>query len=244
MSTSLNNSGVPVAVLDSFGEVGAHKFFEMKLLTIADEERRRIGQELHDVMGQELVGMAFMTDALLEAIGDHSSREVKLAEKLRTQVNRLLRCVRTEAWGLIPIEIEAHELPAALSRLSAQISERFEVDCEFVCDEPVSLKKRITATNLLRIVQEAVTNAIKHGRARRIAISLRQTADQLILQVQDDGIGLNRQTPSSAGLGLQIMRCRAAVIDATLNIQQIDGDGVRVTCSVPSGRTDPEGIQE
>lgn len=244
MSASSNNSEGSVDSPGLWNEQGEHKFFEWKLLTIADEERRRIGQELHDVMGQELVGMAFMTDALLEAIGDHSSREVQLAEKLKTQVNRLLRCVRTEAWGLIPIEIEAHELPTALARLSAQIRERFGVICEFTCDEPVSFTKRITATNLIRIAQEAVTNAIKHGRARRITISLRQSIDQVILQVEDDGHGMNGQTPSSTGQGLQIMRYRAGVIDATLSIQQLDGNGVRVICTVPRRRNDPVGNQQ
>ena len=221
-----------VGALDSTHDVPQHRQFEEKLLMIADEERRRIGLELHDVLGQELLGLAFTSDALMEALREHSSQEVKLAENLKDGIKLVLNRVRTEAWGLIPIEIEARELGTALTGLSMQISERFGIECQFNCPTPVALKRNHTATNLYRIVQEAVTNAIKHGHAHRIAVTLCSNNDQIRLEIQDDGLGLQQQSSTRTGQGLQIMRFRARSIEATLDLQEIDTGGVRVVCTL------------
>jgi signal transduction histidine kinase len=205
---------------------------ERKLLKIADDERRRIGQELHDVMGQELAVLAFMSDALMEALQEHSFPELRLAETLKSRIKLLLHRVRTEAWGLIPTEIEAGELIAALSGLAKQISDGFNIECQFVCEQPVCVEKNVTATNLYRIAQEAVTNAIKHGHARHVIIQLNRNVDQITLQVEDDGTGLTEQAADSAGLGLRIMDFRAALINAELDIQHFNQGGVRVSCVV------------
>ena len=206
--------------------------FEQKLLKIADNERRRIGHDLHDVLGQELAGLGFMSGALVEALRKRSAPEVVLAEKVTAGIQRLLSHVRTEAWGLIPAELEAQELTAELSGLATQISERFGVECSFLCEEPVSVANPVAATNLYRIAQEAVTNAIKHGQARHVFIKLSQDRDQILLRIQDDGIGLRKSSSESTGLGLQIMRFRAGLMNATLDIQPVDEGGVRVTCLV------------
>lgn len=206
--------------------------FEQNLLKIADEERRRIGHDLHDVLGQELAGLGFMSGALVEALRKRSVPEVMLAEKLAAGIQRLLGHVRTEAWGLIPAEIEGQELPTALSGLARQVSERFSAECLFLCEEPVSVANRVAATNLYRIAQEAVTNAIKHGQARHVFIKLSQDHDQILLRIQDDGVGLRKSSSESTGLGLQIMRFRAGLMNATLDIQPVDEGGVRVTCLV------------
>lgn len=213
-------------------DVTRHKRFEMKLLEVADEERRRIGQELHDVMGQELLGIAFLSHSLLESLQERCFPEANLAATLHKTIRRLLSRVRTEAWGLIPMQIEASELNSALAGHSAQIRERFGIDCQFICDESVSVENSVTATNLYRIAQEAVTNSIKHGNARRITITLSRINNRLTLRIQDDGRGLQNQASTEGGLGLQIMRFRAGLMNATLDVQPVDEGGMQVTCYV------------
>lgn len=209
-----------------------HQMCELKLLTIADEERRRIGHELHDVIGQELLGLAFMCGTLIEALREHSSADINLAEKLRDWINVLIGRVRNEAWGLIPMEIQAQEFITAMSDLSRQANERFRIQSQFVCDQAVTVKANLIATNLYRIAQEAITNAIKHAQAQHITVTLSQYDDQLVLQVLDDGRGLPEANFTTAGQGMQIMRFRAGLINATLDIQPAIGGGVKTTCIV------------
>ena len=140
--------------------------------------------------------------------------------------------VRTEAWGLIPIEVEAQELMTALAGLAVQISERFGVDCRFIWEDQITVETNVVATNLYRIAQESITNAIKHGAARHIEVRLCRNDDCVLLGVEDDGIGLREPIPSEAGIGLQIMRFRARQIDATLGFESIDQGGLKVTCAV------------
>src|ERR1700722_814099 len=99
MSRMRNNAGTSIDVPVMARDASEHKRFQMKLLKIADDERRRIGQELHDVMGQELAGLAFMSDALWEALREFPVPEVKLVETLKSRIKRMLSLVRTEAWG-------------------------------------------------------------------------------------------------------------------------------------------------
>jgi signal transduction histidine kinase len=231
MSPSLHHSRIRV-VSSRTRAVSRNKRFESKLLEVADEERRRIGQELHDVMGQELLGIAFQSNVLLEKLQERCNPEAKLAVNLHETIRQLLSRVRTEAWGLIPMQIEAAELNSALAGHAAQVCERFGIECQFVCEEPVLVEDRVTATNLYRIAQEAVTNSIKHGNARRIGIRLNRINHLLTLQIQDDGHGLQNQTSGASGLGLQIMRYRAGLMNATLDVQPVAEGGVRVTCSV------------
>ena len=232
MSLIAKPAGAMNSGAGSTRHIGQHKLLEQKLLTIADEERRRIGHELHDVVGQELLALVFMSDTLTEALRGRSSPDIQLAESMQAAIMRLLGRVRTEAWGLIPIEVEAPELIAALSRLSSQVTERFRVDCRFVCERHVWVDGNVTATNLYRIAQEAVTNAVKHGQARHISITLRRIAGHISLQIQDDGNGLKTPSAGDAGQGMQIMRYRAGLIGARLDIQPVVDGGVRVICAM------------
>ena len=232
MSPVSNSGGAAIDLPVMTPSESEQRMFHMKLLTIADEERRRIGQELHDVMGQELAGLAFISDALLEALREIATPEAKLAETLKSRIKRMLNLVRTEAWGLIPVEIDAKEFVTELSRLASHISERFAVDCQFICETPILATNNLIATNLYRIAQEAVTNSIKHGSASHICVRLGQSKSQLCLRIQDDGLGMRKQPSASGGMGLQIMRFRAGIINATLDVEQIDTGGVCVTCLV------------
>jgi len=104
--------------------------------------------------------------------------------------------------------------------------------CDFRCPQPVNIESNAAATHLYRIAQEAVTNALKHGKAKNLDIELRHHDHHLFLQVRADGKPMQRDA-ASHGLGLRIMRYRAGLINAVLTIESVDGGGTLMTCTVP-----------
>ena len=122
---------------------------------------------------------------------------------------------------------------SALAKLAQQMKAVFNIHCEFKCRRPVSINNHQTATHLFRIAQEAMTNAIKHGQAKRILIRLTQTPKQINLTVKDDGLGLTNQRQKKTGMGMNIMRYRAGIIGGLLTIRNDSTDGAIVACTVP-----------
>ena len=122
---------------------------------------------------------------------------------------------------------------AALRELAAQTKALFNVGCRFTCRPPVLIEDNTTATHLNRVAQEAVTNAIKHGKPSFIQISLARAAGRILLTVKDNGVGLPTRPRKPRGLGLRIMQYRAGTIGGALTIQNETGGGASVLCSVP-----------
>jgi len=146
--------------------------------------------------------------------------------------------------GLLPVAVDTEGLMAALSDLADRIQQEGKAICMFDCPEPVSVADNLTATHLYLIAQEAVHNALKHGRPRNIRIVL-QSNHRLILRVQDDGIGIPAQPAENHGvLGLRIMRNRAAIIGATLTISPAEPTGTLVTCALARKNHETEPDQE
>ena len=123
---------------------------------------------------------------------------------------------------------------SALEELAGRITDLFMVACRFECRRPVLLEDNTAATNLYRMAQEAVANAIKHGRARRIKITLSSAATAIVLSVSDDGVGFKKTPRRSTGLGMRIMNYRADSIGASLVIQQKAGRGTEMVCTMPA----------
>jgi two-component system CheB/CheR fusion protein len=119
---------------------------------------------------------------------------------------------------------------AALSGLALNATNLFRVSCSFECPQPVLLENRTTATHLYRIAQEAIGNAVKHGQAKTIIISLKSLDGEVVLTVRDDGIGFSREGRGIDGMGLRIMEYRADMIGAMLRIDSAKGGGTTVAC--------------
>ena len=149
------------------------------------------------------------------------------AGRVEVLVHEALERARLLARGLAPVAIEEGGLASALQELADNAAQLFNLRCEFR-GEPVGLADAGAATHLYRIAQEAITNAAKHGRAKRVVISLTDTGDRFELKVVDDGRGFVRPT---AGMGLRIMKYRAAMLGATLDVQSALGRGTTVTCA-------------
>ena len=129
---------------------------------------------------------------------------------------------------------EANGLMSALEDLANRVADLFKVSCRFECPQPVFVMDNTKATHLYRIAQEAITNAIKHGRAQQIEIRLSPAPEQITLTVSDDGVGFEAAARQPKGMGLRIMNHRASMIGGTVNLQKKPGGGTEMVCTVRS----------
>jgi PAS domain S-box-containing protein len=214
-------------------DISPRKQLEREVLEIAAGEQRRIGQELHDGVGQELTGLSLMADTLVERLETTSPPEVELAAKILGGLGRIHEQVRALSRGLVPVEVDPEGLRAALQELAARTEDQAGVRCALVCAGPVEVADSVTATHLFRIAQEAISNALRHGLPRNIRIALRGEPGTLILSIQDDGAGLAGSAEEGSGLGIRLMRYRAGAVGGTLRIGPAAGGGTAVRCTVP-----------
>jgi signal transduction histidine kinase len=142
-------------------------------------------------------------------------------------VQRAMTQTRDLARGLSPVRLEAEGLTDALRELAAGTRKVFGCDCRFRCDSPVLVPDHSVAIHLYRIAQEAVSNAIKHGQARRIEIGLTAKGRSATLAVEDNGKGISRKLPKCKGMGLRIMRYRAEVIGGVVMVEPAPRGGTR-----------------
>ncbi|HEY6167370.1 MAG TPA: PAS domain S-box protein [Verrucomicrobiae bacterium] len=213
-------------------DLSERKQLEREALEASAREQRRIGQDLHDGLGQHLAGIELMGRVLAQSLEKVSKPHAAQAAKLAGHVREALKQARGLARGLTPVQVDAHGLMVALQELAAGAEEMFQVKCVFKCDHPVSVPDNAVATHLYRIAQEALSNAVRHGRAKRIALVLTATPSRLVLSVHDDGCGIPQPLPPGRGLGLRIMQYRAGVIGGSLAIQREKTGGTAVICTV------------
>jgi signal transduction histidine kinase len=136
------------------------------------------------------------------------------------------------AHGLSPINLEADGLMAALKDLAANIKSIYKISCRLVCPGPALIEDSVVAINLFRIAQEAVQNAIKHGKAARIVIRLTAKNGGVKLVVKDNGRGLPKHFMPRRGMGLKIMDYRASMVGAELQMRRGRTGGTVLTCSL------------
>jgi PAS domain S-box-containing protein len=221
-------------------DISDRKRLEKTILEISEAERRRIGQDLHDGLGQHLTGVAFMSKVLEERLAESSSADAAEAAKIVKLVNESIKMTRELARGLLPVAPEARGLMSALEHRAGEVSELFHVNCRFECFDPVSVHEGALADHLYRLAQEAVTNAIKHGRAKNITIALALEKGGGVLTIRDDGCGFDVVPRSQSGLGMRIMSYRAKMISGSLNVQSSPEDGTVVRCAFPMGNRPSE----
>jgi PAS domain S-box-containing protein len=213
-------------------DITQRKELEREIVEIASLEQRRIGQNLHDSVGQELTALNLLAGDLAETLRTDPSSGSKLVERMVQGLQRSQQELRAVLRGLLPVAVDTEGLMAALSDLADRIQREGKATCTFDCPRPVSVADNLTATHLYLIAQEAVHNAVTHARSGSIRISLKSN-HLLLLSVQDDGIGMRAQpTESHGGLGLRIMQNRAAIIGAALTIQPAQPTGTLVTCAL------------
>ncbi len=203
---------------------------EKELLEAGEREQRRIGHDLHDSLGQHLTATALAGKVLAKKLTDKSVAEATAADRLVALVEEAIELTRKLARSLHPIELEANGLADALQNLAANISKAFNVSCRFENSGTAVATTPESSTHLYRIAQEAVSNAIRHGHARHVTISLAGSGGQILLTVTDDGTGLSTDARTKKGMGLRIMDYRAGMIGATFDIQNLPAGGTRAVC--------------
>jgi PAS domain S-box-containing protein len=205
---------------------------QREILAAGTEEQRRIGQDLHDGLCQHLTGIAFATEVLTQKLVGRSAPEAAGLKKVAELVDQAIAQARDLARGLQPVTREAGGLAAALKRLATKVESMFHISCSFVCDGPCPIHDDTVATHLYRIAQEAASNAVTHGRARRVVIGLKISPCELRLSIEDDGIGLAAERSDGQGIGLQTMDYRSRMVGGELTIRTGERGGTIVSCIV------------
>jgi two-component system sensor histidine kinase NreB len=206
---------------------------EKQVLEISDRERRRIGQDLHDGLGQHLTGIELMIQSLESKLEGNSPTDAAQATKIGQHVRDAIRQAKSLARGLSPVDLEANGLMSALQELAVTIRDIFRINGSFYAAQPVLIDDNDLATHLFRIAQEAVSNAVKHSGATSIQIELRKLDEQVVLSVADNGRGMKARSEGE-GMGLRIMDYRATIVGGKISIQSEPGKGTKVICSAPA----------
>jgi two-component system CheB/CheR fusion protein len=210
-------------------DIARRKELEREVVEIASQEQRRIGQDLHDRVGQELAALNLLVGDLAEILPGDPPQAGKLVDRIAQGLHRSQGDLRDVLRGLLAVSIETQGLPAALTELAQRAASDGKLACTFDCPRSVEISDSYIATHVFFIAQEAVQNALKHARAATVRISLKSNG-LLVLRVQDDGRGMPAR-PADSGLGLRIMRYRAAMIGGTLSIEPAEPHGTVVTCT-------------
>jgi PAS domain S-box-containing protein len=212
---------------------------QREILGIGEGVQRRIGQDLHDDLCQQLTGIEFLSQALERRLAGKSPAEASRAREIARLTRQAIGYTRELSHTMSPMELAADGLADALKNLADRTKRVFRIDCRFRGDSTSLADDGVTRIYLYRIAQEAINNAIKHGKAKRVQIGLETTGDNILLKVEDNGVGLPSKLPAKRGFGLRIMDYRASSVGGSLTLQRRKQGGTSVLCSIPKGLRQP-----
>jgi PAS domain S-box-containing protein len=219
-------------------DISAKRRLEKEVAKASTYEQERIGQEIHDGLGQRLTGVSLLATTLRNELIEHELAEAETAKEIVEQLHQAIHEVRTIAHGLSPLPLMLGGLEDALARLADDTQFTTGIDCRFhsqVSETPL-IEDRTVAMQLYRIAQEAVHNAVKHAHARTITLALDVKDGLPELVIEDDGVGIQLDDDAGEGIGLRIMRYRASIVGCNLTIESVPDRGTCIRCSFgPSG---------
>jgi PAS domain S-box-containing protein len=214
---------------------------EREILETSNREQRRIGHDLHDGVCQQLAAIAYRMDILGEQLEEKGVTESSEASRIRSLLNEAIQQTRGVARGLFPVRLAESGLESALEELAATVNNLFKTQCRFACEKPLPSLDSTVSLHLYYIAQEAVSNAVRHGKATQVNIAITGARERFTLEVQDNGTGFRLPLTDPSGMGIRIMRYRARVIGATLNLKSEPNQGTQVTVQFnqkPAGNGD------
>jgi PAS domain S-box-containing protein len=217
-------------------EVTERKRLEREVLDASAREQHRLARDLHDGIGQQLIGLRMLAQNLQQGLTARSLAEAEIATEIVQGVQHALNVTHSIIRGTMALGLSDTDLPGALCSLAIEIEDRFGTPCLFRGAESVQCHPE-AMKHLYFIAQEAATNAARHARATQIALGLHATGEQVALTVQDDGAGIPDSAASAPGAGLRMMKYRAEVMGGNLIIESIPAGGTLVRCTLP--RTAP-----
>lgn len=211
-------------------QIALSQRLEREVIQVSEGEQRKIGQELHDGLGQHLTGVAFLSEALAEELRPKIPDLASQSQEIARLVNESIAMTRAIARGLYPVSLESGGLAGGLQQLASQTRERHGIDCRYLREAEVAIPDGLCAINLFRIAQEAVNNAIRHGRAHRVIIRTSAENGKYRMSVSDDGSGFDpERSAQREGLGLHLMHYRANTIGAILEFRRNPHGGMDVS---------------
>lgn len=194
------------------------------------DQRRRLGQDLHDGLGQLLTGIALRAKALEQSLASQGLPQSRDAHELSLLMRKAIEQSRALARGLESPGSACGSISKALENLAAEATHLFNVECQLVCQGSHLRCDAQTRRQFYRIAQEAIHNAVRHGQARRIELRLVGNPDFLCVCISDDGLGFSTKSAHSAGMGLRNMEERSHSVGAALSIRSQPGQGTEVRC--------------
>jgi PAS domain S-box-containing protein len=209
---------------------------QRELLEVSEREQRRIAQDLHDGLCQQLIGASFLAGGLQRRMAERGDPGAPELQRISDTLRTAAADARGLAHGLHPVDSAPRALMKALENFAQITSRMFGIECVFECPRPVLIRRRAAASHLYRIAQEAVGNAIKHGASTRVVIRLRNAGrGRVVLAIRDNGAGIPARLPAgSKGMGLQIMRYRAGMCGGVLDVRRSTPRGTLITCRLPA----------
>jgi PAS domain S-box-containing protein len=211
-------------------DISDRKRLEREILEISDQEQLRIGQDLHDGLGQHLTGIALLAKVLSSELMAEDSPQAASAGKITALVQEAIARTRDLAHGLSPVGLEAQGLAPALQELARRTEEVLGIQCIFQGDCSINPEEPGANVHLYRIAQESINNSIKHGKVTKLVITLASDGSQCSLSIEDDGTGCSGSRVEHKGMGLRIMAYRSRMIGASLTIRRGAVKGTIVTC--------------
>ncbi|MGV7929284.1 MAG: sensor histidine kinase [Spirochaetota bacterium] len=211
---------------------------ERQILSMEEIIRRRIGQDLHDDLGQHLIAVKMRCEMLERTKGAKGAGRSADRDRLLQLINEAIEKIRRTARGLGSVRLNAENFISSLKHLAADSREMYGISCRLKYTRPPALHDDLTAINLYRIAQESITNAVKHGKARQVTMELTTRGDELTMEIANDGIVYRGDREGADGLGIKLMKYRSDLIGGDFSIRAGDKSGTVVRCSLrnPAGR--------
>ena len=221
------------ANLELQAQMQERRRLESELLEIAENERRRIGFDLHDDIGQKLMGVTLLLKALETNLSHKQMPEATQVVRVQELVGQVVNHTHELAHCFSAFDADGEDLRALLRQLINNVKKTFHLVGNFEAPEKLPELSPNVTQQLYKIAQEALSNAVKHGKAKRISVTLSQRDGRLVLCIENDGIPFPPDYKPTKRMGLRIMNYRAHTIEGTLEIQPAQESGTIVTCTVP-----------
>jgi len=214
-------------------DMSTRRELERRIIESSNEERRRIGRDLHDGLGQMLTGIRMLSENLARKLKANALPGAEEVEEISGMIKDADEMARTIARDMVQVEIEQKGLVVAIKDLCYRTKKMTGITCNLVTGNGVEIDNQSMSLHLYRIVQEAINNAVKHGKAKHIEIRMSNTDHHLAITIDDDGVGFGEKLENHKGKGIQIMNHRAGMMGGLLELFRTEDNKTRLRCLIP-----------
>ncbi len=203
---------------------------EKKILEVSENERGKIGMELHDGLGHDLLEISMKIGMLADRVGKDSSPVITEAEEIEKQINKAIKKNRSLAKGLSPVDLEEASFVEIVDEFKRDLEINHNIQCIVEIDKAVRTREVVVSTHIYLIIREAVRNIIRHSRAEAVKIKITSKREMVTISIMDNGIGISKKAGNIVGMGMSIMNYRAKIIGAKLRVRDVKQGGTEVIC--------------